>query len=151
MARLVFLDSGPLGMISHPRGGPDHARCRQWVWDLQAARVRVFVPEIVDYEVRRELIRAHKPAGLRRLDQVKGALEYAPITTAAMLRAAELWAQARRAGRQAASDEALDADCILAAQALQAAGLADVVTVATENVAHLGQFVDARPWDQVTP
>ena len=41
--------------------------------------------------------------------------------------------------------------CILAAQALLAAAPGDVVTVATDNVGHLGQFVDARPWDQIAP
>ena len=76
----------------------------------------VFVPEIADYEVRRELLRIGATTGLRRLDQVKATLDYAPITTAVMLRAAELWAAARRAGRPMAPPEALDGDCILAAQ-----------------------------------
>jgi predicted nucleic acid-binding protein len=113
--------------------------------------VRVFVPEIADYEVRQELIRAGKAAGLARLDRAKAGLDYAPITTDAMLRAAELWADARRAGRPTAHPEALDGDCILAAQALVAAGSGDVVTVATMNVGHLGRFVDARIWDSITP
>ena len=32
-----------------------------------------------------------------------------------------------------------------------AAGPGDTLTVATENVGHLGRFVPARPWDQIAP
>src|SRR5437588_514138 len=118
--RVVFLDTGPLGMASHPRGKPRTLHCQQWVKGLLAAGVRICIPELADYEVRRELLRAGATTGLARLDQVRGGLEFVPITSAAMLRAAELWARVRRAGQPTASDEALDADCILAAQALVA-------------------------------
>ena len=149
--RLVFLDTGVLGMVSNPRGKPPALRCRQWVKDLSAAGVRVIVPEIADYEVRRELIRAGATTGLLRLDQVKALLDYVPITTDVMLRAAELWASARRAGLPTAPPEALDGDVILAAQALLAASPGDVVTVATDNVGHLARFVQSQPWDQIAP
>jgi predicted nucleic acid-binding protein len=149
--RLVFLDPGPLGLLSNPRGGPRAVQCRKWARDLLAAGVRVFVPEIADYEVRRELLRAGKTAGLRRLDQVKAGLDYAPITTDVMLKAAELWAHARQAGRPTAAPDALDGDCILAAHALLAASPGDSLTVATDNVGHLARFVNALPWDQITP
>lgn len=149
--RLVYLDSGPLGMVSNPRGKPDALRCHEWARSLLAAGVRVFVPEIADYEVRRELIRNGATAGIRRLDQIKAGLDYAPITTDVMLKAAELWAVTRRAGRPTAAPEALDGDCILAAQALLAPGPGDTMTVATTNVAHLAQFVDARLWNQIMP
>jgi predicted nucleic acid-binding protein len=149
--RLVFLDTGPLGMVSNPQGKPRAIRCRQWARDLAAARVRVFVPEIADYEVRRELLRVGATAGLARLDHIKTILDYAPITSDVMLRAAGLWAMARRAGRPTAGPDALDADCILAALAILSAGPGDRVTVATDNVGHLGQYVDAQPWEQVVP
>lgn len=149
--RLLFLDAGPLGLVSHPKARPDAVACRKWVVDLTAAGVRVFVPEIADYELRRELIRAGKTAGLNRLDQVKATLDFAVITTDVMLRAAELWAQARNRGLPTAPPEALDGDCILAAQALLAAAPGDQVTVATGNIGHLAQFVDARPWERILP
>ena len=149
--RLVFLDSGPLGLVANPKGRPAAVQCRQWARDLLAAGVRVVVPEIADYEIRRELLRRGATASLQRLDQVKAGLEYDPITTAVMLRAAELWAAARRAGRPTAPPEALDGDCLLAAQALLAAGPGDVVTVATDNVGHLARFVDAQPWETIAP
>jgi hypothetical protein len=68
--RLVFLDSGPLGLLTNPRGRSKPDRCRQWVKDLAAAGVRVFVPGIADYEVRRKLIHIRATAGIRRLDRV---------------------------------------------------------------------------------
>ncbi len=48
------------------------------------------MPEICDYETRRELLLAGKLNGIARLDALEGALEYLPLTTAAMI-AAELW------------------------------------------------------------
>ena len=89
-------------------------------------------------------------AGIRRLDQVKVTLDDAPLTTDVMLLAADLWAAARSAGLPTATPEALDGDCILAAQALLATGPNDTVTVATDNVAHLSRFVDARLWETIT-
>ena len=78
--RLVFLDTGPLGVLTNPKGTPEALACQQWVRDLLAAKVRVVVPAIADYELRRELIRAGKIAGLRRLDAVRMGLEFDPIT-----------------------------------------------------------------------
>lgn len=149
--RIIALDANPVGMVASPVGRIRSVGCQQWAWGLLAAGVRVIVPEIADYEVRRELIRRGATTSIVRLDQLKVLLEYVPITTDIMLLAAELWARARKAGRPTASPDALDADCILAATALMAAGPVDAVTVATDNVAHLGQFLDARPWEQIAP
>jgi predicted nucleic acid-binding protein len=148
--RVVFLDTGALGLLAKPPGKPRSDQCRQWVVDLLSAGARVFVPEIADYEVRRKLLHLGATAGVRRLDQLKAALEYSPITTGVMLRAAELWADLRRSGVPTAAPGSLDGDCILAAQALTAVGPGDVLTVATDNVGHLGRMVDAQPWEAVT-
>ena len=102
------------------------------------------MPEIADYEVRRELIRAQKYPGVARLDGLIKQAAYLAITTAAMRRAAEYWAQARRHGRPAAADAALDGDVIIAAQATTL-NLAKVV-VATTNPRHLSPFVEADLW-----
>ena len=75
---------------------------------------------------------------------------YFPITTDVMRRAAQLWADARNRGRPTADPKALDADVILAAQAQligEAAG--DRVIVATDNIRHLAQFVEARSWQEI--
>jgi predicted nucleic acid-binding protein len=149
--RLVMLDSKPLGMICNPGKNADSLRCHQWVRNLWGAGVRVWIPEICDYEVRRKLIHRNSVSSLARLDRLKVGYDYAPITTDVMQLAADLWAQARRRGTSTAPPDRLDADVILAATAILAAGPGDVVTVATGNVGHLGQFVDARPWESIVP
>jgi predicted nucleic acid-binding protein len=119
-----------------------------WVQDLLPAGRRVILPEIADYEVRRELIRRNSPVALSNLNQLGLQLEYLPLTTAAMRRAAELWAQGRSSGQPTAPDAALDADVILAGQAHS---LNTAVVVATGNPAHLGRFVPAELWSNITP
>src|SRR4051812_35857015 len=115
--RLIFLDSGPLGMVANPGTKARAVQCQQWTQGLLAAGVRIFVPEICDFEVRRKLIHVGTTTGLRRLDHLKSIFDYAPITTAVLLMAADLWAQSRRRGMPTAPLEALDGDVILAAQA----------------------------------
>lgn len=142
----VFLDTGPLGTVSNPKSSPEGAACKAWLQRQVARGTRVLVPEIADYEVRRELLRAGKTAGLARLDVVKAALEYLPLTTEAMLRAAELWAQVRRTGLPTAHG----GDVILAAQALSLGLLpADRLVIATVNVGHFSRFITARRWQDV--
>lgn len=152
MPRIIVLDAGPLGLASKPRGKPDADRCREWLRVLDASRSRLVVPEIADYEVRRELLRAGATAGIRRLDKLETALDYDPITTVAMRRAAELWSVIRRLGLPTADPQALDADCILAAQASLLGGSGDVVTIATTNPQHLRRFpgISADLWETIT-
>jgi len=147
MSRVIFLDSGPLGMVTNPRASFVEAQeCKVWLNSLLMRGETVMLSEIADYEVRRELIRAGKEAGIRRLDRLKLQLPYRPITTEVMLLAAQLWAQARRAGRPTADPNALDGDVILAAQAILVGNEGNEVVIATTNVGHLLQFVDAREW-----
>src|SRR5262245_58095176 len=127
--RLVILDTGALGLLTHPRAKPDARDCRQWAQALLASNIRVIVPGIADYELRRELIRAGKTSGLQRLDAVRAGFEFDPITQAALDKAAELWAAVRNAGLATAHPAALDGDAILAAQTILAAGPGDVVTI----------------------
>lgn len=148
---IVVLDSGPLGMITNPRATPENQQCRQWLGEQLAAGVRVVIPEITDYEVRRELLRAKRLRGIAHLDRAKATLEYIPISTEVMLQAAEFWAQARQQGQPTAPDLALDGDAILAAQASLLAQQGDVVVIATTNVGHLSRFVPAQRWQDIHP
>lgn len=147
MSRVVLLDSGPLGLVTNPRLSPKSLECVEWLQGLLARGADVVVPEIADYEVRRELLRAGKAQGLARLDELAGALHYLPITSAAMRQAAAFWAQARQAGQPTAPDLTLDADAILAGQA--ATIRADDIVVATTNVGHLSRIVDAALWNTI--
>ena len=66
------------------------------------------MPAIADYEIRRELIRARRHAGLARLDSLIRDLVYLPIDRETWHIAADLWATARRAGKPTAPDGALE-------------------------------------------
>jgi predicted nucleic acid-binding protein len=147
VSRVVLLDSGPLGLASNPRRSGEGVACAEWLQALVTQGARVILPEIADYEVRRELLRANKVRGLERLDALVNLLEYLPLTTASMRLAAELWAAARKEGRPTADEKALDGDVILAAQALTL-GVPDVV-IATTNVAHLSRFAPSALWTEI--
>lgn len=151
MTGTIVLDSGPLGLLAQRRDLALADDCRKWIAVHLNAGVRVVVPEVADYEVRRELLRLGNATAVQRLDDFNVAKHdrYLPLTTAAMRLAADLWAQSRRRGMPTADPHALDGDVILAAQVLST-GLdpADFV-VATSNVRHLSQFVPADLWQNI--
>ncbi len=146
MARVILLDAGPLGMVTHPRANPDIV---DWLKAMLYSGATILVPEIADYEVRRELLRAKKVKGVKRLDQLKRTIGYLPINTQAMLLAAQLWAQARNQGYPTADDKSLDADVILAAQASTLNDTGDDPVIATTNVGHLSRFAQADQWQNI--
>jgi predicted nucleic acid-binding protein len=152
VARLVLLDSGPLGLACARPGRSRVDQCDLWLKALSSAGASVIIPEIADYEIRRELIRIGAVPSLVRLNLLRGAFDYSPITTSAMLHAAAFWAELRRLGLPTAGNESLDADAILAGQAASAGQPGDVVTIATTNLRHLGRFpgVDAQLWSSIT-
>jgi predicted nucleic acid-binding protein len=143
----IMLDAGLIGLVTNPKLSPESAACNNWLQILVASDIRVIIPEIADYEVRRELLRANKVKGMRRLDELTNFLEYLPITTTAMRQAAIFWAQARQQGQPTAGDKTIDGDMILAAQAMTS-GVSDVV-IATTNVGHLSRFVQADLWQNI--
>lgn len=148
MSRVVILDSGPVGLLTQRRGVLQAEECRAWLRRLTLQGIRVVLPEIIDYEIRRELIRLRKTAAITRLDTLTADLEYLPITTSAMRRAAELWAQARQQGQPTAGARDLDADMILCAQALLLNKPDSII--ATTNVRHLTRFTSAALWQDIT-
>lgn len=132
-------------MICHPNVHLLDVRdIRQWLRDRLAAGTDVLIPEIADYEVRRELLRAGKVISLGRLDRLREGPRYLPLDTPTMRRAAEMWALARAQGRPTADPKELDGDVILAAQAERAGAI-----VATANVGHIARFVSAKHWRDI--
>lgn len=79
MTRVVLLDAGPLGLVTNPRRSTQSTACAQWLQAMVTDSIRVIIPEIADYEVRRELLRANKLQGVARLDALARRLEYLPI------------------------------------------------------------------------
>jgi hypothetical protein len=150
----VFLDTSPLGLVTQ-RAGKNHEAdaCRAWVENLLLQGVNVFVPEIADYEIRREMSRQNNTEGIARLDtfSASGAGSYLPISTPAMRRAADLWGQARSRGIVTADPHALDGDVILCAQALTLALPSGSWVIATSNIAHLSHYAPADIWQNITP
>jgi predicted nucleic acid-binding protein len=152
MLEAVFLDSGPLGLVTQRRGIPHVDACRRWVDLLIKAGVRVMVPEVADFEIRRELLRSGKAQGIGRLDAFNTAAvdRFLPITSTAMRRAAELWADARNRGIPTADARALDADVVLAAQSLTAGFAPSDIVVASVNVRHISRYVRCERWTDIT-
>ncbi len=149
MNLIVLLDAGPLCMVTNPKSSPENEACKNWLAKIARSGAQIVIPEIADYEVRRELIRAGKQQGLGRLDALKNLLDYAPITTSVMLKAAEYWATARNLGRQSAADLSLDADMILSAQAWALSRSDSKTVIATTNVRHLALFTPAYAWNDL--
>jgi predicted nucleic acid-binding protein len=136
-----MLDAGPLGRVAHGHITPEAAA---WLDSLLARGDHLIIPEIAYYEIRRNFVFERLGESLRVLEDLVLRLEYAPITTTVMRRAANLWAEARWRGRPTADPRELDADVILASQALEASAV-----LATDNVGHLAQFVAAVHWRKI--
>ncbi len=89
LARYVLLDATPLVLANRRRGTPVIDGCHAWLTALGRTGARIVIPEIADYEIRRELERLGHSLGLRRLDTLARSFLYAEITTPVMHKAAE--------------------------------------------------------------
>src|SRR4030095_14462238 len=147
VSKLVLLDTGVLGLATNPKSIVSDA-VLLWIKRLLREGHKPLVPEIADYELRRELVRMVSKTAIVTLDRMGTKLGYLPLDTATMRRAAELWAQSREQGRPLAHEHALDGDVILCAQAqlLADTNPRDDVIVATTNVGHLRRFDAADEW-----
>jgi hypothetical protein len=84
--RIILLDTGIVGIITNPKSSSiDAQECKQWFKQFLEQGEIFMLPEIVDYEVRRELLRANKYQGLKRLDELKVTLIYLSLNTEVML------------------------------------------------------------------
>ena len=149
MSKLILLDSGPLGIAANTRASETTLAFNRWLYGQTSSGIILCVPEVADYEVRRELIRARRPKSLAKLDEMGQKFLYLPITTTVMRRAATLWAKARDMGKPTANALSLDGDMIIAAQADLLLADGDEVVIATGNVAHLSLFVPAAQWQDI--
>lgn len=146
MSRIILLDSGPLGMLARSQPTP---ALKSWLRAILQGENRLAIPEIADYEVRRELLRARLQSSLNALNALQAELDYVHITTPIMREAASLWAEARQRGIATADRHALDGDVILAATARLLIEEGHDVVVATTNVGHLSRFIPAQQWQDI--
>ena len=152
MSQFIFLDSGPLGLVTHPRQTAEVIAVTEWLARMLKSGNRVLVPAVIYYEIKRELLRAKKPFSVGRLDVFSSASNrYIPLTDEALHLSAELWAKARQEGRPTADSKGLDVDVILAAQVQSFGAPATDVVIATTNTKHLAQFVAAKHWTEILP
>jgi predicted nucleic acid-binding protein len=153
MSRVIILDTGPLGLLTNPRKTPEVIAATLWAISVMAAGHRLIVPAIADFEVRRELERARKTRSVAALDAFNTARpdRFLSVTDSALRLAATLWAQARNLGTPGADPKELDADVIIAAQALDMGVPTPDLIIATTNVGHLSRFLRAELWTNIAP
>jgi len=149
--RHILLDSYPLGLASKPVRSPDVIAITNWITVILAAGHQIYIPEVIDYEIRRELLRAVKNNGIKKLDGLKSILNFLPINSSTMLVAAELWAKSRQSGLATGDPKKLDIDVILAAQALTLGVPTSELIIATSNVSHISRFIFADEWQNIKP
>jgi predicted nucleic acid-binding protein len=154
MTLSLFIDSNILGQLVQPVAEKNRPVVTLMERLFHDVRYQICFPEIVDYELRRKLLHlAHHPhqarkwarEALKDLDQLVSR-NYIPITTETMRLAAELWAQTRISGRPRGSEEKLDIDVILAAQAQQAGG-----QIITTNEKHFRDIAEVFDWRSFQP
>jgi predicted nucleic acid-binding protein len=145
MSRIYLLDSGPLGLLAHSRPA-NRSAIEAWLTSVVVAGASIYISEVAEYEVRRELTRLvlskQLPASrIDRLNQLGSLFQYLPVSTQMWRIAARFWAEARCQGSPTAHQAALDADVLIAAQAaeIQAA-------VVTTNPGHIARWVPVHPW-----
>ena len=141
MPKCIVIDTGPLGHITHPKANPEFISKFQ---ELLVNGYEIVIPEIADYELRRELTRANRTRSISRLDEWELRLRYLPCSTEHFRHAADLWAYTRNRGRPTASDKALDGDVLISAQTLAVNGV--LLTVDLDDFRYL---VEAYTWDTI--
>ena len=153
MSLTVFLDAGPLGLITNSKRTEDTLAVTRWIIAMRTAGRRFVVPAIAGFEVRCELIRAGKPRGIAQLDAFNAATpgRFLSVTDRTLLLAAEFWAQARNAGATTADPTKLNADVLIAAQAIDTGIPMSDFVIATSNLGHLSLFAPANLWNQINP
>jgi len=149
VSRHILLDSYPLSLAATPARTPETVAITDWTTACLAAGHKIYIPEVIDYELRRELLRAGKVRSVKKLDGLKAIFRFLPITSAAMLLAADLWATSRQSGLPTGDPKKLDIDAILAAQALTLGVPTSDLAVATSNVKHLSRFVPTDLWSNI--
>jgi predicted nucleic acid-binding protein len=150
----IVLDTFPASSVAKlPARTPTEAdRCREWIDRCADAGHVILVPAIAYYEALRELELRQASGQIARLQAYcRRPTRFLPLSTEDLELAARLWAASRRGDKPTSSPHALDADVILAAQALNLGLASTDYVVATSNPAHLSRFVPCDLWSNIAP
>lgn len=157
MSKVVFLDTGPLGILTNPKLPLPTLDAIRWSVAMVTAGHSLIVPAVSDFELRRELERIGGTRSLNALDKFNSGApdRYLTLSDSALKLGAKLWGQARNSGSLPADPRELNGDVLIAAQALDyqtSQGLATTdIIIATVNVGHLALFVPADAWTNIKP
>lgn len=147
------MDSGPLNEIIKPQPSTDVIR---WLRFIDKNRIAVRVPEIIDYELRREIVLQYlvgkndSSKSINRLNKYRKTERFIPINPSVTLTdACEIWAELRYIGQGTSDVKNIDVDVILAAQALSMKKDFDEVIIVTGNLSDICRFcyLDIKVWD----
>jgi len=143
---VVLVDTGPLWKIVDPKGEIDakgENAVRKWIQFVKKWKISLRIPEIADYELRRELVLQNFAKNINNLNKFRQTGRFIPITSEVMLEAADLWAWVRKdKGQPTTDNKRLDGDVILAAQAIAQKEFFKQVIVVTGNPKHISLFED---------
>ncbi len=157
MPDTIILDTGPLSNCVVSPAKPNQAatesqQCRQWLDDCEATGRQLIIPAIAYYEALRELELRAAVSQIQRLRHFcLNPNRFLSSTNYHLEFAAQLWAKARKAGKPTADRKSLDADVILAAQALSLGLSSSEFIIATTNPSHIAQFAACDLWTNIRP
>jgi hypothetical protein len=140
---IVFIDSGVLGLLTHPKKAGKPADCEDWLYSLLSKGVYVVSSDICDYEVRRSLLlESVKKKSFNSLDN---------LDTDVMLESSQIWVETRKIGKQTADNYNIDVDIIILAhwQLLKKQYPSRYLVIATTNVKHFQGFAEALNWQDI--
>lgn len=152
---IVFIDSGVLGLLTHPKKEGKPALCEDWLYSLLAKGVYVVSSDICDYEVRRSLllesVKKKSFESLDNLDELRNVIDFLKLETTVIFKASQIWMETRRKGRKTADDYEMDVDIIILAHwyLLKQQYPSRYIVIATTNVKHFEEFSEALNWEEI--
>lgn len=152
---IIFIDTGVLGLLSSPNQREEVTNSQEWLYSCLSRGINLVSSDLCDYEVRRGTLLAVNSSlrerGLQKLDDLREFINFLPVSSIVLRKAAEIWAETRRQGLPTANPENLDADVIIGAtcQLLQQEYPGQRLIAATTNVKHLSRFIEAQEWQEI--
>jgi len=153
MNRVAVIDSGLLGEIIKRHPSADVTR---WIEFMVENEIVLRIPEIIDYEIRRELIlqdlkgNSEARKSLSKLNRYRQTNRLIPLEPSITFTdACELWANLRFNSQPTADIKNIDVDVILVTQALSIKKDFDEIIIVTGNLSDLRRFshLGIKIWD----